>query len=188
MPAAKLFLILSCLVSAAGDGWQPGDPDGRGGGRDRCAGWAGADGLVIFNRFYQPDFDLDALEVVPNLVLSDSSELRLRLHWAALLYNRIRPDIAITGGVHTAQDVLKSMMAGAQVVEIASAILKNGIGYLKTIENDLIAWMVEHEYESIRQMRGSLSRRSVPDASPFERGNYIKTLSSNRLRQTTGAF
>jgi dihydroorotate dehydrogenase (fumarate) len=143
---------------------------------------AGAKGLVFFNRFYQPDFDLEALEVLPSLKLSTQYELLLRLHWVAILSGRVQTDFAVTGGVHTAQDVLKSMMAGAQVVEIASAILKNGIGYLKTIENDLIAWMVEHEYESIQQMQGSMSQRSVANPNAFLRANYLKVLSSYALK------
>ena len=145
---------------------------------------AGADGLVIFNRFYQPDFDLNALEVVPNLVLSDSSELRLRLHWAALLYNRIRPDIAITGGVHTAEDVVKSVMAGAHVTMMTSALLRHGTEYLTKLEEDLGDWMEEHEYESIQQMRGSMSSQSVTEPAAFERANYMKVLSSYTLKDT----
>lgn len=143
---------------------------------------AGADGLVLFNRFYQPDFDLEALEVVPNLVLSDSSELRLRLHWVALLYNRIRPDLAITGGVHTAEDALKSVMAGARVCMMTSALLRHGVDYLAKIEEDLIDWMEEHEYESILQMRGSMSSQSVAEPAAFERANYMKVLSSYTLK------
>lgn len=143
---------------------------------------AGADGLVLFNRFYQPDFDLEALEVVPNLVLSDSHELRLRLHWTALLYNRIRPDIAITGGVHTAEDVIKGVMAGARCTMLTSALLRHGIPYLEKIEEDLIDWMEEHEYESIRQMRGSMSSQSVAEPAAFERANYMKVLSSYALK------
>jgi dihydroorotate dehydrogenase (fumarate) len=143
---------------------------------------AGASGLVLFNRFYQPDFDLEALEIVPRLKLSAQYELMLRLHWVAILWGRVKVDLAITGGVHTAQDVLKAMMAGAQVVEIASALLQNGIGYLKTIESDLTAWMEEHEYESIRQMQGSMSQRSVADPNSFLRANYLKVLSSYALK------
>jgi dihydroorotate dehydrogenase (fumarate) len=145
---------------------------------------AGADGLVIFNRFYQPDFDLNALEVVPNLVLSDSSELRLRLHWAALLYNRIRPDIAITGGVHTAEDVVKGMMAGARVTMLTSALLRHGPEYLSKLEEDLGDWMEEHEYKSIQQMRGSMSSQAVTEPAAFERANYMKVLSSYTLKDT----
>lgn len=145
---------------------------------------AGADGLVIFNRFYQPDFDLNALEVVPNLVLSDSSELRLRLHWAALLYNRIRPDIAITGGVHTAEDVVKSLMAGARVTMMTSALLRHGPEYLTKLEEDLGDWLEEHEYESVQQMRGSMSSQAVTEPAAFERANYMKVLSSYTLKDT----
>jgi dihydroorotate dehydrogenase (fumarate) len=145
---------------------------------------AGADGLVIFNRFYQPDFDLNTLEVVPNLVLSDSSELRLRLHWAALLYNKIRPDIAITGGVHTAEDVVKGMMAGARVTMLTSALLRHGPEYLSKLEEDLGDWMEEHEYESIQQMRGSMSSQAVTEPAAFERANYMKVLSSYTLKDT----
>lgn len=145
---------------------------------------AGADGLVIFNRFYQPDFDLNTLEVVPNLVLSDSSELRLRLHWAALLYNRIRPDIAITGGVHTAEDVVKSLMAGARVTMMTSALLRHGPAYLSKLEEDLGDWMEEHEYESVQQMRGSMSSQAVTEPAAFERANYMKVLSSYTLKDT----
>jgi dihydroorotate dehydrogenase (fumarate) len=143
---------------------------------------AGADGLILFNRFYQPDFDLEALEVVPNLVLSDSHELRLRLHWTALLYNRIRPDLAITGGVHTAEDVIKGVMSGARCTMLTSALLRHGIPYLEKIEEDLIDWMEEHEYESIRQMRGSMSAQSVAEPAAFERANYMKVLSSYTLK------
>ncbi|MGC9292295.1 MAG: dihydroorotate dehydrogenase-like protein [Acidobacteriaceae bacterium] len=145
---------------------------------------AGANALVLFNRFYQPDFDIDGLNVVPKLALSGPEELLLRLHWTAILYGNLRAELAITGGVHSAEDVLKSIMAGAQVAMTASALLAHGIARLTTIQNDLLHWMEEHEYQSISQMRGSLSRRSVPDPSPFERGNYIKTLSSYTLRQT----
>ena len=145
---------------------------------------AGADALVLFNRFYQPDFDIEGLNVIPRLILSRPEELLLRLHWVAILYGHLRAELAVTGGVHSAEDVLKSIMAGAQVAMTVSALLANGVAHLTTIQAGLARWMEEHEYQSIRQMRGSLSRRSVPDASPFERGNYIKTLSSYTLRQT----
>jgi dihydroorotate dehydrogenase (fumarate) len=143
---------------------------------------AGANGLVLFNRFYQPDFDLEALEIVPSLQLSNSYELLARLHWVAILWGRVKTDLAITGGVHTSYDVLKSMMAGAQVVEMASALLKRGIDYLKTVQTELGTWMEEHEYESIRQMQGSMSQRSVADPNSFLRANYLKVLSSYALR------
>jgi dihydroorotate dehydrogenase (fumarate) len=143
---------------------------------------AGANGLVLFNRFYQPDFDLENLEVVHTLTLSSSYELLLRLHWIAILYGHIRADLAVTGGVHTALDVLKAMMVGARVAMMTSALLTNGIQHLTTVRADLLAWMEGHEYESIRQMQGSMSHRSVPDPAAFERGNYMKVLSSYVLR------
>ncbi len=139
---------------------------------------AGADALVLFNRFYQPDFDLEALEVVPTLMLSRSNEIKLRLHWAAILFGKISADIAITGGVHTAEDVVKSMMAGAKVAMTTSALLEYGVGYLKTLSADLTKWLEEHEYESIEQMQGSMSHKNVAHPSVFERANYMKVLSS----------
>jgi dihydroorotate dehydrogenase (fumarate) len=142
----------------------------------------GANGLVLFNRFYQPDFDLDKLEAMPRLTLSNSYELLLRLHWVAILYGRIKADLAVTGGTHTAQDVLKAMMAGARVAMMTSALLKNGIGYLTRLRSDLLAWMEEHEYASIRQMQGSMSYRNVGEPAAFERGNYMKVLSSYGLK------
>ncbi len=143
---------------------------------------AGADGLVLFNRFYQPDFDLEALDVKPSLSLSTSNELLLRLHWVATLYGQVKADMAITGGVHTAQDLLKAMMAGAKVAMVASAILKNGIEHMETMLADLRAWMEEHEYESIQQMQGSMSRKSVADPTAFSRANYLRVLSSYSVR------
>jgi len=139
---------------------------------------AGADGLVLFNRFYQPDFDLEELEVVPNLILSNSHELLLRLHWIAVLYGSIKADIALTGGVHSATDVIKAMMAGAKVAMMTSALLKRGISYLDTLSTELLLWMGEHEYDSIKQMQGSMSRNAVPQPKAFERANYVKVLSS----------
>jgi dihydroorotate dehydrogenase (fumarate) len=139
---------------------------------------AGADALVLFNRFYQPDFDLEALEVVPTLMLSRSNEIKLRLHWAAILFGKISADIAITGGVHTAEDVVKSMMAGAKVAMTTSALLENGIGYLNVLNADLAKWLEEHEYASIEQMQGSMSHKNVAHPSVFERANYMKVLSS----------
>jgi len=143
---------------------------------------AGANALVLFNRFYQPDFDLEKLEAVPALTLSSSYELLLRLHWIAILYGHIRADLAVTGGVHTAQDVLKAMMAGARVAMMTSALLRNGIGHLRTLPASLVAWMEEHEYTSIRQMQGSMSYRSIANPAAFERANYMKVLSSYTLR------
>ena len=143
---------------------------------------AGANGLVLFNRFYQPDFDLEKLEVTPNLNLSRSEELRLRLCWVAILSGRIKADMAITGGVHTAEDVIKSMMAGAKVAMMTSALLKNGIEHLKTVREGIEAWMEKHEYASIRQMQGSMSQKSVAEPAAFVRANYMKVLRSYALR------
>ena len=144
---------------------------------------AGANGLVLFNRFYQPDFDLDALEVVPSLTLSSSDDLRLPLRWIAILYGRVAADLALTGGVHTAQDALKAMMAGAKGAMLASELIANGVERLSAILADMQAWMLEHEYESITQMQGSMSQQSVSEPAAFERANYMKALNSfdNRL-------
>ena len=143
---------------------------------------AGADALVLFNRFYQPDFDLEALEVVPNLILSNPHELLLRLHWIAVLYGNIKADMALTGGVHSATDVVKAMMAGARVAMMTSALLKKGINYLDTLVTELLIWLDQHEYSSIRQMQGSMSRRSAATTAAFERANYMKVLSSYIVR------
>jgi dihydroorotate dehydrogenase (fumarate) len=143
---------------------------------------AGADALVLFNRFYQPDYDLEALTVVPNLILSNSHELLLRLHWIAVIYGSVKADLALTGGVHSATDVVKAMMAGARVAMMTSALLKRGISYLDTITTELLVWMGEHEYDSIKQMQGSMSRNAVPQPGAFERANYMKVLSSYAMR------
>jgi len=139
---------------------------------------AGANGLVLFNRFYQPDFDLEKLEVVPNLVLSNSNEMRLPLRWIAILYGRVLADFAMTGGVHTGLDVLKAMMAGASVTTIASEFLQHGVGRVPAILNEMTSWMEEHEYVSVKQMKGSMSQKAVADPASFERANYMKVLSS----------
>lgn len=143
---------------------------------------AGANALVLFNRFYQPDFDIESLEVVPRLTLSHSDELLLRLHWTAVLFDHVHADLAITGGVHSAQDVVKCMMAGARVAMMASALLHDGIPHAATVLAELDRWLEEHEYASIQQMCGSMSRRSVPDPTAFERGNYMRVLSSYTFR------
>jgi dihydroorotate dehydrogenase (fumarate) len=138
----------------------------------------GADGLVLFNRFYQPDIDLETLEVVPSVTLSTSHDLRLPLRWIALLYGRVAADLALTGGVHTAHDVLKAMMVGANVAMLTSELLANGIDRLGQILADLQVWMEEHEYLSIEEMRGSMSQRAVAEPAAFERANYMKALNS----------
>lgn len=139
---------------------------------------AGANALVLFNRFYQPDFDLENLEVAPNLVLSNSHEVRLPLRWIAILYGKVDLDFALTSGVHSAEDMLKAMMAGANVTTIASTLLQNGVGAASEILSATKAWMEEHEYESIKQMQGSMSQRAVGDPATFERANYMRVLSS----------
>jgi len=143
---------------------------------------AGANALVLFNRFYQPDYDLEALEVVPNLILSNSHELLLRLNWIAVIYGHVKADLALTGGAHSATDVVKAMMAGAKVAMMTSALLKRGISYLDTIATELLIWLGEHEYDLIKQMQGSMSRNAVPQPAAFERANYMKVLSSYSMR------
>jgi dihydroorotate dehydrogenase (fumarate) len=145
---------------------------------------AGADGLVLFNRFYQPDFDVESLEVLPRLTLSHPDELLLRVHWTAILSDQVEADLAITGGVHSLIDVVKCIMAGASVAMMASALLQKGIPHGFSVLSELDRWLAEHEYDSVRQMCGSMSRRSVRDPSAFERGNYMRVLSSYaHLRQ-----
>jgi dihydroorotate dehydrogenase (fumarate) len=139
---------------------------------------AGADGLVLFNRFYQPDLDLENLAVIPNLVLSTSSELRLPLRWIAILYGRIQADFALTTGVHTAEDVIKAGMAGASVAMMASELLEKGIGRLPVILAEMEKWLSSHDYESYNQLKGSLSQKSVNEPAAFERANYMKVLNS----------
>jgi dihydroorotate dehydrogenase (fumarate) len=139
---------------------------------------AGANGLVLFNRFYQPDFDLVELTVVPNLILSTSNELRLPLRWIAILYGQVKADLALTTGIHTAEDVVKTTMAGASVAMTASLLLAQGINRIPALLADLEKWMTVHEYESIQQMRGSLSQKSVAEPAAFERANYMKVLNS----------
>jgi len=143
---------------------------------------AGADALVLFNRFYQPEFDLEALDVVPAITLSHPQDLLLRLHWVAILYGQVRANLAITGGVHRAGDVLKSMMAGASVAMMTSALLRDGIAHVRVVLEQITQWMDEHEYESIHQMVGSMSYRSVPNPSALQRLNYVRVLSSYSVR------
>jgi dihydroorotate dehydrogenase (fumarate) len=138
----------------------------------------GAKGLVLFNRFYQPDFDLENLEVVPNLVLSSSDEMRMPLRWIAILYGRVPADLALTGGVHTGTDAIKAMMAGASVTNIASEFLQQGPQRVAGILEEMYDWMEEHEYVSVEQMKGSMSQKAVAQPSAFERANYMKVLSS----------
>ncbi len=147
---------------------------------------AGADALVVFNRFYQPDLDIEELNVAPNLMLSNSYEMRLPLRWVAMLYGRVPVDMAITSGVRTYEDVLKGMMAGANVTMLASELLRNGEQRIGALVQEVTQWMEEHEYESIKQMQGSMSQRNVAEPAAFERANYMKVLGSWR-QDPTGA-
>ncbi|HLU09608.1 MAG TPA: dihydroorotate dehydrogenase-like protein [Oceanobacillus sp.] len=140
----------------------------------------GASALVLFNRFYQPDIDLETLEVKPSILLSTPQAQRLPMRWIAILYGHIRADLAATGGIHSGQDVVKMLLAGATVTLIASALLKNGSNYLRTIESELLEWMKEHEYESVSQMRGALSQKHCEDPSAYERAQYMKALTYYR--------
>jgi len=141
---------------------------------------AGADGLVLFNRFYQPDIDPEELAATRTLHLSDSSELRLRLHWMAILSGRVQASLAVTGGVHTALDIVKATMAGAHVTQMVSALLIHGPVYLGTVLDDLSVWLQEHEWHSLAEMRGNMSLLKVPDPDAYERANYMLMLQSWR--------
>jgi dihydroorotate dehydrogenase (fumarate) len=142
---------------------------------------AGVDGLVLFNRFYQPDIDVESLDVAPRLLLSDSSELLLRLRWLAILAGRSRLSLACSGGVHTGVDAIKAIMAGASGVQVVSAILHHGPDRLRRILDELVQWMEEHEYESVSQMLGSMSLLRCPDPAAFERANYTRILQTWRV-------
>lgn len=138
----------------------------------------GVNGLVLFNRFYQPDFDLEELKVVPNLVLSNSNEMRLPLRWTAILYGKVHVDFGLTGGVHTATDLIKALMAGASATMVTSELLLHGVTRISEILADVQTWMEEREYDSVAQMKGSMSQMAVGDPSAFERANYMRVLSS----------
>jgi len=136
----------------------------------------GAAGVILFNRFYQPDIDIEELEAAPRLELSNSTELRLRLRWAAILHGHLKGDICVGGGVHTVEDIIKSIMCGANVVQVVSSLLKYGPSHIGSLINGLRQWLEEHEYESVDQMRGSMSLRNCPDPTAFERANYLRVL------------
>jgi dihydroorotate dehydrogenase (fumarate) len=138
----------------------------------------GADALVLFNRFYKPDVDIEALDVTPNLQLSTPVEMRLPMRWIAILYGRLDCSMALTSGIHTAEDVIKAVMVGADVANVCSVLLKMGIGKIDELLEGMTAWMEEHDYESIEQMKGSMSHKSVPEPAAFERANYMKVLNS----------
>jgi len=145
---------------------------------------AGADGLVLFNRFYQPDINLETLEVEPRILLSTPQAMRLPLRWIAILYGRIAADMAATSGIHTADDVIKMLMVGANVTMVASAMLKNGVGYLSLLEESLKEWLLQHEYESVQQMRGSMSQLKVANPAAYERAQYMRALTSYHVERS----
>ena len=139
---------------------------------------AGANALVLFNRFYQPDINLEELEIQPNVLLSGPQALRLPLTWIGILYGRIRANLAATSGVHSGEDVVKLVMVGADVTMLCSALLRNGIDHLRKVESGLLEWMEKHEYESVQQMKGSMSQIRCPNPSAFERAQYMKAVKS----------
>jgi dihydroorotate dehydrogenase (fumarate) len=139
---------------------------------------AGANGLVLFNRFYQPDLDLETLEIRPNVLLSTPQALRLPLRWIAILYGRIKADLAATSGIHSGLDVLKVLLAGANVAQLCSVLLQNGIPQIRKIEKEMVEWMEAHEYESVAQLRGSMSQKNCADPSAFERAQYMQAVLS----------
>jgi dihydroorotate dehydrogenase (fumarate) len=137
----------------------------------------GANGLVVFNRFYQPDIELESLEVVPNILLSTPMAMRVPLRWIAILYDKLNCSLAATSGIHRATDALKMLMAGADVTMLCSVLIRHGVKQIGVIERDLIAWMEEHEYESVEQLKGSLSQKNCPNPSEFERAQYMRAIS-----------
>jgi len=139
---------------------------------------AGADGLVLFNRFYQPDIDLEELEIRPNVLLSTPQALRLPLTWIGILYGRLKASLAATGGVHNPEDAIKLLMVGANVTMLCSSLLRNGINQLKQMEHGIVEWMEQHEYESVKQLQGSMSQLRCPDPSAFERAQYMRAVKS----------
>ena len=146
---------------------------------------AGANGLVFFNRFYQPDIDLDELELRPNILLSTRQALRLPLTWIGILYGRVNADLAATSGIHTPEDVIKLLMAGADVTMLCSALLRNGINHLRRVERGVVEWMESHEYDSVRQMQGCMSQIRCPDPSAFERAQYMRAVKDLRYIERT---
>jgi dihydroorotate dehydrogenase (fumarate) len=141
---------------------------------------SGADGLLLFNRFYQPDIDLETLEVIPNVLFSNPQSMRLPLRWIAILYGRVKADLAATSGIYSADDVIKMMMVGAKITQMFAALHQYGIGHIRSVLRDIKTWMIDHEYESLDQMRGSMSHQSAANPAAFERANYMRALSSIR--------
>lgn len=140
----------------------------------------GADALVLFNRFYQPDIDIEELVVTPNLQLSTPVEMRLPMRWIAILYGHVDCSMALTSGIHSSEDIIKAMMVGADIANVCSVLLKQGIDQIRPLLDGVATWMDEHEYESIEQMKGSMSHKSVAEPAAFERANYMKVLNSYR--------
>jgi dihydroorotate dehydrogenase (fumarate) len=149
---------------------------------------AGADGLVLFNRFYQPDIDLEELEIRPNVLLSTPQALRLPLTWVGILHGRVKADLAATGGVHGADDVIKLIMVGAKVTMLCSALMRHGVNHLRHVERELREWMEAHEYESVAQMRGSMSQIKCPDPTAFERAQYMRAVKGMQHIHTAGWY
>jgi dihydroorotate dehydrogenase (fumarate) len=143
---------------------------------------AGADGLVLFNRFYQPDLDLERFTVTRRLTLSTSNDLRLPMRWIAILHRRLACSLALSSGVHTADDAIRALLVGADVVMMTSALLERGPEHVAQVQEDLRTWMTEHGYEAVEAMRGSMSQASVPDPAAFERANYVRTITSYTSR------
>jgi len=142
---------------------------------------AGANGLVLFNRFYQPDIDLENLEVQPNVLLSTPMAMRLPLRWIAIMHGRVESSLAATSGIHRGADALKCLMAGASITMLCSVLLRRGVEHLGVIQKEISDWMEEHEYESVRQLQGSLSQKNCPDPSAFERAQYMRALASYKV-------
>lgn len=137
---------------------------------------AGADALVLFNRFYQPDINLEELEIQPNVLLSTPQSLRLPLTWIGILFGKLKANLAATGGVHSAEDVVKLLMVGADVTMLCSSLMRHGVNHLRHVERELREWMEEHEYESVKQMQGSMSQQRCPDPGAFERAQYMRAV------------
>ena len=138
----------------------------------------GADGLVLFNRFYQPDIDLEKMDVTPNLTLSVPADMRLALHWIGILYGKIRANFAATSGIYQAHDVIKMVMAGADVTMLCSALMRHGITHIQKIEMETAAWLKDHRFGSLSELKGKMSQENCPDPSAFERAQYVRGLSS----------
>jgi len=145
---------------------------------------AGANGLVLFNRFYQPDIELESLEIKPNLLLSTPMAMRLPLRWIALLHGKLNASLAATSGIHRASDALKMLMVGADVTMLCSTIIRHGVPQIGMMERDMVDWLEEHEYESVSQLKGSLSQKNCPEPAAFERAQYMKALTGFSLPRT----